>query len=62
MRDEAIGFLPVCDEAARVIGTLTDRDITIRAFASGETGGQPVEPFMTRSVVGCRPGDDLAYA
>jgi CBS domain-containing protein len=62
MRDEGIGFLPVCDQEARVIGTLTDRDITIRAFASGETGNQPVESFMTRSVVGCRPGNDLAYA
>jgi CBS domain-containing protein len=62
MRDDGIGFLPVCDEAGRVIGTITDRDITIRAFASGETGNQSVEPFMTRSVVGCRPGNDLAYA
>jgi CBS domain-containing protein len=62
MRDEGVGFLPVCDEAARVIGTLTDRDITVRAFASGQNGGQPLQPFMTRRVVGCRPGDDLAYA
>ena len=62
MRDDGIGFLPVCDDAGRVIGTITDRDITIRAFASGETGSQPVEPFMTRRVVGCRPTDDLAYA
>lgn len=62
MRDEGIGFLPVCDEAGRVVGTITDRDITIRAFASGEPGSQPVEPFMTCSVVGCRPTDDLAYA
>ena len=62
MRDEGIGFLPVCDDAGRAIGTITDRDITIRAFASGETRDQPVEPFMTRSVVGCRPSDDLALA
>jgi CBS domain-containing protein len=32
------------------------------AFASGESGSQPVEPFMTRSVVACRRTDDLAYA
>jgi CBS domain-containing protein len=62
MRDEDIGFLPVCDDAGRVLGTLTDRDITIRAFANGETGDQSVEPYMTRSVVGCRPSDDLVYA
>jgi CBS domain-containing protein len=62
MRDEGIGFLPVCDDSGQVIGTITDRDLTIRALASGESGDQPVEPFMTRSVVGCRPGDDLAQA
>lgn len=62
MRDESIGFLPVCDEGGRVIGTITDRDITIRAFASGNRGSDLVEPFMTRGVVACRPDDDLAYA
>jgi CBS domain-containing protein len=62
MRDDVIGFLPVCDDAGRAIGTITDRDITIRAFASGESGSRPVEPFTTRSVVACRPSDDLAYA
>ena len=62
MRDEDIGFLPICDETGRAIGTLTDRDITIRAFASGEAGSQSVAPFMTRGAVGCRPNDDLAYA
>jgi CBS domain-containing protein len=62
MRDDGIGFLPVCDDAGRAIGTITDRDITIRALASGESGSQPVKPFMTRSVVGCRRTDDLAYA
>ena len=62
MRDEDIGYLPICDEAGGVIGTITDRDITVRAFASRANGSEPVEPFMTRRVVGCRPGDDLAYA
>ena len=62
MRDEGIGFLPICDDVGGVIGAITDRDITIRAFASGAEGTESVETFMTRSVVGCRPGDDLAYA
>ncbi len=34
MRDQNIGFLPVCDQSMRPIGTLTDRDITIRAVAN----------------------------
>jgi CBS domain-containing protein len=62
MRDEGIGFLPVCDVSRRVIGTITDRDITVRAVAGREPTDQPVENFMTKSVVACRPSDDLAYA
>jgi CBS domain-containing protein len=62
MRNEGIGFLPVCDAARRVVGTITDRDITIRAVASHEATAQPLEKFMTRSIVACRPTDDLAYA
>ena len=27
MRDRNVGFLPVCDESWRVLGTITDRDI-----------------------------------
>jgi CBS domain-containing protein len=62
MRDEGVGFLPICDARRHVIGTITDRDITIRAVAGNESAGQPVEKFMTRSVVACRSGDDLSYA
>jgi CBS domain-containing protein len=62
MRDEGIGFLPVCDDAKHVLGTITDRDITIRAVASHAASDQPVEKFMTKSVVACRSSDDLAYA
>ena len=62
MRDEGVGFLPICDARRHVIGTITDRDITIRAVAGYEPADQPVEKFMTRSVVACRSGDDLSYA
>ncbi len=34
MRDRNIGFLPVCD-GERLVGALTDRDITVRATADG---------------------------
>src|SRR5262249_32543470 len=62
MRDEGVGFLPVVDRGHHVIGTLTDRDIAIRVVACRESGGQPIEKFMTREVVACRPSDDLDYA
>jgi CBS domain-containing protein len=35
MRDRNIGFLPVCD-GDRLVGTLTDRDITVNAVADGK--------------------------
>jgi CBS domain-containing protein len=34
MQERDIGFLPVCD-GERLIGTLSDRDITIRAVSAG---------------------------
>jgi CBS domain-containing protein len=62
MRDEGIGFLPVCDAARRVLGTITDRDITIRVVANRDSPGQALERFMTRRIVACRPHDDLRRA
>ena len=62
MRDEQIGFLPVCDEARNVIGTVTDRDIAVRVVAENEPADQSVDLFMTTDVVACRSDDDLAIA
>jgi CBS domain-containing protein len=62
MRDQNIGFLPVCDEAMHVIGTLTDRDIALRVVANSLPTLTAVESVMTREVVSCRPEDDLDYA
>lgn len=59
MRDERIGFLPVCNDDRDVIGVLTDRDIAIRVVAAGEPTDQPVEQFMTRNIVACSSGEDL---
>ena len=62
MRDEQIGFLPICDGARNVIGTLTDRDIAVRVVAENESANQPVARFMTADVVACRSDDDLSIA
>ena len=62
MREVNIGFLPVCDGARKVLGTITDRDIVVRVVASGESPRQPVENFLSRRVVACRPTDSLADA
>lgn len=53
MRDLDIGALPVC-ENDRVIGFVTDRDITIRGTASGKAPDEcQVRQVMSQGVVYC---------
>jgi CBS domain-containing protein len=59
MREANVGFLPICDEEMHVLGTVTDRDITVRAVAEGAAPSTPVADIMTRDIVACRPEDDM---
>ena len=48
-----VGMLPVCD-GERLVGTLTDRDITVRATAEGlDPAKTPAERVMTMDVCYC---------
>jgi CBS domain-containing protein len=62
MREENIGFLPVCDESGKVLGTLTDRDIAVRVVAARKPASTNVEDVMTREVIACNPKDDMREA
>lgn len=62
MRDEKVGFLPVCDQSKKVLGTITDRDLVIRVLASKKPPTTPVDDVMTKEVVSCGPKDDLQRA
>ncbi len=62
MRDEDIGFLPVCDQSKKVLGALTDRDIVVRAVAEKKPASTMIEDVMTRDVISCRPEDDVDEA
>lgn len=57
MREHDIGFLPVCDARGTVVGTLTDRDLTLRILAEGRGFATPVADVMTANVVSCKPDD-----
>jgi CBS domain-containing protein len=58
-----VGFLPVCDDGGKVVGTITDRDIVVRAVAPGlDPDARLVGEVMSRDVVACRPDDELAVA
>jgi CBS domain-containing protein len=62
MRDENIGFLPVCDASKKVLGAITDRDLTIRVLADARAANTPINDVLTREVIACRPEDDLQKA
>ena len=62
MRDENIGFLPVCDQSRKVLGTLTDRDIVIRLVAAKKPASTFVEEILTKEVIACRPEDTVRDA
>jgi CBS domain-containing protein len=54
MASQDIGSLPVCAEHRRVVGIITDRDITVRAVARGMDPNQTrVDEVMTRDVLSC---------
>lgn len=58
MRDEDIGALPVCD-GEKIVGMITDRDITVRVIARGEDPNRcKVSDAMTKDVVYCFEDDD----
>jgi len=62
MRTLGIGVLPVCN-GDRVIGLLTDRDVTVRATAAGcDPTMIQVCDVMTTNVVYCLEDQDVADA
>src|SRR5688572_3972583 len=50
VRDGDFGMLPV-GEDDRMIGTISDRDIAIRAVAEGKEGGTKVRDVMSEGIV-----------
>jgi CBS domain-containing protein len=62
MKAANVGSIPICQES-RLVGTLTDRDITIRVTAEGrDPQTTPVRDVMSQPVVTVLPQQDLAEA
>ena len=62
MRDNDIGAMPMWADG-KVVGMVTDRDITCRAMADGvDRGNLTARDVMTLNVVSCSPEDDIAVA
>ena len=61
MRDGDFGYLPV-GENDRLVGTVTDRDIVIRAVAEGLGADTSVRQVMTENVVYCFEDNEVSEA
>jgi CBS domain-containing protein len=62
MRDSDVGAIPVKADG-RLVGMVTDRDITCRALAdSGNPAKLTAKDVMTNDVVCCSPDDDVQVA
>jgi CBS domain-containing protein len=61
MREQDIGAIPV-GENDRLVGMVTDRDITIRAIANGkDISVLTARDVMTKGIVWCRDSDDVSH-
>jgi CBS domain-containing protein len=59
MRDRDCGCVPIIDEAGSVVGIVTDRDLAVRAIASGKDFTTKLNDLMTPMPSTCGPDDDL---
>lgn len=63
MWEQNCGLLPVVDEAGRLAGVVTDRDICIAMGTRNRLPGDvTVGEIATQKVYTCRPGDDIHEA
>lgn len=63
MKNIDCGVLPVGESADRIVGMITDRDVTIRVTAEGKDPEKTqVQEIMTKRVYSCDEGDDIEYA
>jgi len=59
MKSLDVGFIPVC-ESDRLVGTVTDRDIVIRAVAEGrDISNTQAREVMTREIVYAFEDEDV---
>ena len=53
-----VGVVPVCD-GSKLLGMVTDRDITVRGVAAGKMADTPVTEVMSEHVRWCYEDQDL---
>jgi CBS domain-containing protein len=58
MRDHDTGFIPVASDE-KIIGTVTDRDLTVRVLAEGKNLEEKLSSIMTDRVLYCFEDSDI---
>jgi CBS domain-containing protein len=62
MRDEDIGAIPICDND-RLVGMVTDRDITCRGLADGrDVNGLCARDVMSKPIIYCMAEEEVEDA
>ena len=59
MRDRDCGCVPIVDDAGKVVGIVTDRDLAVRGIAAGKDPETKLNDLMTPVATCCGPDDDL---
>lgn len=60
MREQDIGAIPVSEDD-RLIGMVTDRDVTVRAVANGaDVSALKAKDIMSKGIAWCRDADDVS--
>lgn len=63
MWDHDCGCVPVVDAHRRLVGIVTDRDLSMAAYTQGlPLGAIPIERAMSSRVIACSPSDSVATA
>ena len=62
MADAGIGFLPICDKWKKVIGVVTDRDLTTRALAKKIALESSAALVMSSPAITCLETSDVREA
>lgn len=62
MKQFGVGFVPVVDDAGRIAGVITDRDLAVRVLGEGRSGKTHVEDVMSTAVVSCSPVESVSGA
>src|SRR5689334_2524393 len=62
MREKSIGFIPICDDSRKLVGMVTDRDLTVRVLADAGAANTQLKQVMSKDILTCGPNDDLKQA